>query len=153
MATKKKTKNKNYYKAGKVQGLMWKANVTNDESKTVATLSFTKDFNQAARDLKSVAAKLNKEMKNVKKQIRRIEKDEKTGELLKGALTSQYDSFKTVHTTFSNAVSALYNGAIDEYNNWLQSMYEELSTSKITNRGTATVADKENIEQSVDTAE
>ncbi len=149
MSTKKKTRNKNYYKDGKVRGLLWKANVTNDESKTVATLSFSKDFNQAARDLKAVSAKLNKEVRNVKRQVKKLRDDEKTGELLRNALDRQYSSIAATQKDFADSVKNLYNGAIDEFNSWLQSMYETYAQNKNTNQGSAETVVKESIEQAV----
>ena len=39
----------------------------------------------------------------------------------------------------------LYNEAITRYNNWAEYVYTQLATSKITNQGTATKVQAENI--------
>jgi hypothetical protein len=145
MTATKKTKTRNYYKSGKFKNANWQASVTNDESKQRATLVFTKDFNQAANDLKAVKTKINKELNNVTKQIKRIKKDSKTGDLLKNSLTSQLNAYETARKDFLSDISKLYNGAIREYNEWLQSVYDELSKTQITNQGSATTVQAENI--------
>ncbi len=141
----KKTKNKNYYKAGKFNSVKWSAKVTNDETKTIPTLVFSKNFYNTAYELKTVKSKINKELNNVTKQIKRIKKDSKTGDILKNSLTSQLNSYETARKDFLNDVKKLYNGAINTFNDWMQSVYDELAKSAITNQGAATKVQAENI--------
>ena len=142
---KKKTKNRNYYKSGKFNGVNWQAKVVNDESKEIATLVFSKEFYQTATELKAVKTKINKELNNVTKQIKRIKKDSKTGDLLKSSLTSQLSAYEKARVEFLADVKDLYNGAINTFNDWMQSVYDELSKSQLTNQGSATMVQAENI--------
>ena len=138
-------KNKDYYKAGKFNGVKWQAKVTNDETKEIATLDFSKNFYQRAYDLKNVKTKINKELNNVTKQIKKIKKDSKTGEVLKGSLTNQLNAYETARKDFLNDIKYLYNGAINQFNDWMQYVYTQLSQSQITNQGAATKVQAENI--------
>ena len=141
----KKTKNKNYYKSGKFTKVNWVAKVTNDESKTIPTLVFSKQFYNTAYELKGVKTKINKELNNVTKQIKRIKKDSKTGELLKASLTNQLNVYETARKDFLADVRKLYDGAINTFNDWMQSVYDELAQSALTNQGAAQRVQAENI--------
>ena len=141
----KKTKNKDYYKAGKFKSVQWSANVKNDTTKTVPTLVFTSNFYKTAYDLKSVKTKINKELNNVTKQINRIKKDSKTGALLKNALVKQLSAYETARKDFLDDIKKLYNGAINEFNEWMQSVYDQLAKSVLTYQGTAQTVKADNI--------
>ena len=141
----KKTKNKNYYKSGKFTKVNWVAKVTNDESKTIPTLVFSKQFYNTAYELKEVKTKINKELNNVTKQIKKIKKDPKTGDLLKNALTNQLNAYEIARKDFLADVKKLYNGAINTFNDWMQSVYDELAQSALTNQGAAQRVQAENI--------
>ena len=123
-----KGKNTNVYKSGKFNKVQWSAKVVNDETKEVPTLDFSKNFYQRAYDLKTVKSKINKELNVVTKQIKKIKNDKDTGDLLKNGLTNQLSAYE----------KALYNGAINTYNEWLQYIYEQLARTAITNQGSAT---------------
>lgn len=148
MATKKK--NVNYYKANKFKNVNWQAKVTNDETKERATLDFSKNFYQRAYDLKSVKTKINKELNNVTAQIKKIKKDKDTGKILVDALTGQLNAYETARKEFLNSVKALYNGAINEFNDWLQFVYTQLSQSAITNQGSAQTVQSDSISEGDD---
>ena len=133
-----KGKNTNTYKGGKFNKVQWSAKVVNDETKEVPTLDFSKNFYQRAYDLKTVKTKINKELNVVTKQIKKIKNDKDTGDLLKNGLTNQLSAYENARTTFLKDVKALYNGAINTYNEWLQYIYEQLARTAITNQGSAT---------------
>ncbi|MCI8459937.1 MAG: hypothetical protein HFE81_00940 [Bacilli bacterium] len=143
-------KNRNYYKANKFKSVQWVAKVENDKTKQVPTLDFTRNFNQAANDLKTVKTKINKELNNITKQINKIKKDSKTGSLLKNALVSQLGAYETARKAFLQDVKKLYNSAIQQYNQIMQDFYESLMSSNITSQGTATKVQAQNISEGDD---
>lgn len=145
-----KKKNRNYYKSGKFNTVQWEARVVNDKTKQLATLDFTKNFSQAAQDLKNMKTKLNKEMNNITKQMNKIKKDSKTGDLLKSSLVNQINAYETARKEFLKEYKDLYNGAIKKYNEVLQEAYDALRASAITNQGAATTAQSSNISEGDD---
>ena len=123
----------------------WTAKVENDRTKQVPTLAFNKDFAGAASDLKEFKKKITKELNTVSNKIDKIKKDGKTGEMLKNDLTSQASAYEQARQTFLKAVANLYNKAIGTYNDWQQDMYDTYAQSKITNQGSATNVQADNI--------
>ena len=142
----KKLKNKNNYKyIGVRKKTEWKAKVTNDKDVDIPTLSFKSDFVSAANDLVAKMKSVKKDLKNVDKNLSNIKK--KGGD----AITTK--SIENVRTAFVQNSDAFYkacknlrNGALNTYNEWLQALYDSMAQSALTNQGTETNAQVDDVE-------
>ena len=142
----KKLKNKNYYQyIGIRKKPEWKANVTNDKDVDVPTLSFKSEFVTAANDLVTKMKTVKKDLKTVNQNLKNIKK--KGGDAI---TTKSIDnvrvSFETSSDAFYKSCKALRDGALGTYNEWLQALYDSMAQTALTDQGTESDAQVDEVE-------
>ena len=135
----KKLKNKNNYTYINIGKLDWKANITNDESATEPTLSFKSDFVTAANELVSKMNTVNKNLKNISEDLKKIKK-QGGDTLTTNSIENTRKAFVNASTAFTKSCKKLRNGAVNGYNEWLQALYDAMRQSALTDQGTETNA-------------